>query len=49
MENVRIRISFDLTQEEADALCASMFEPKPSTAAAQVVRRHIAKAKEEAK
>lgn len=42
METVRIRISFDLTQEEADALCDKMFEPKPSTAAAQVVRRFIA-------
>lgn len=33
-----VRISFDMTDEEAARLCALRFEPKPSTAAAQIVR-----------
>ena len=36
-----VRISFDMTDEEAARLCALRFEPKPSTAAAQIVRMAI--------
>lgn len=42
----KIRISFDIEEEEATALCAAKFEPKPSTAAAQVVRQFIAENRE---
>lgn len=34
----KVRCSFDLTKKEAEALCELRCEPKPSTAAAQVVR-----------
>lgn len=37
----RIRCTFDITQDEAEVLCAMRCEPKPSTAAAQVVRMAI--------
>ena len=37
----RVRCSFDLSEEEAKALCEMRCEPKPSTAAAQVVRMAI--------
>lgn len=37
-----IRISFKLTKDEVEKLCAKKFEQKPSTAAAQVVRQFIA-------
>ena len=39
-ENI-VRISFALTKAEADKLCASRCELKPSTAAAQVVRAFL--------
>ena len=32
-----VRCTFELTQDEAAALCAVRCEPKPSTAAAQAV------------
>lgn len=41
MENRKknmVRCTFELTQDEAAALCAVRCEPKPSTAAAQAVR-----------
>ena len=37
----RVRCTFDLTKEEAEVLCDLRCEPKPSTAAAQVVRMAI--------
>ena len=37
----RIRCSFDLTEAEAAAICDARCEPKPSTAAAQIVRKFI--------
>lgn len=36
-----IRCSFDLTEAEAAAICDARCEPKPSTAAAQIVRKYI--------
>ena len=38
-----VRCSFELTKQEAAKLCAMRCEPKPSTAAAQVVRLAIRK------
>lgn len=37
----RVRCTFDITKEEAAKLCDMRCEPKPSTAAAQVVRMAI--------
>ena len=37
----KVRCTFDLTKEEAEVLCDLRCEPKPSTAAAQVVRMAI--------
>ena len=37
----RVRCTFDLTKAEAAKLCDMRCEPKPSTAAAQVVRMAI--------
>ena len=37
----RVRCTFDLTKTEAAKLCDMRCEPKPSTAAAQVVRMAI--------
>ena len=37
----KVRCTFDLTKEEAAKLCDLRCEPKPSTAAAQVVRMAI--------
>ena len=37
----KVRCTFDLTKKEAEALCDMRCEPKPSTAAAQVVRMAI--------
>ena len=37
----KVRCTFDLTKKEAEALCEMRCEPKPSTAAAQVVRMAI--------
>ena len=37
----KVRCTFDLTKKEAEALCELRCEPKPSTAAAQVVRMAI--------
>ena len=37
-KSTMVRVSFELTKEEAERLCAIRCEPKPSTAAAQVVR-----------
>lgn len=34
----KVRCTFNLTRREAEALCKMRCEPKPSTAAAQVVR-----------
>ncbi len=34
----KVRCSFDITESEAQKLCELRCEPKPSTAAAQVVR-----------
>lgn len=39
----RVRCTFDLTKAEAAKLCDMRCEPKPSTAAAQVVRMAIRK------
>ena len=44
----KVRCTFDLTKAEAAKLCDLRCEPKPSTAAAQVVRMAI-KADAEAK
>ena len=40
---VKVRCTFDLTKKEAEVLCDMRCEPKPSTAAAQVVRMAIRK------
>ena len=37
----KVRCTFDLTKQEAAVLCELRCEPKPSTAAAQVVRMAI--------
>ena len=37
----KVRCTFDLTESEARKLCDMRCEPKPSTAAAQVVRMAI--------
>ena len=37
----KVRCTFDITKEEAAKLCDMRCEPKPSTAAAQVVRMAI--------
>ena len=37
----KVRCTFDLTENEARKLCDMRCEPKPSTAAAQVVRMAI--------
>ena len=37
----KVRCTFELTKEEAQRLCDLRCEPKPSTAAAQVVRMAI--------
>ena len=37
----KVRCTFDLTKAEAAKLCDMRCEPKPSTAAAQVVRMAI--------
>ena len=39
----KVRCSFDLTKAEAAKLCDMRCEPKPSTAAAQIVRIAIKK------
>ena len=39
----KVRCTFDLTKAEAAKLCDMRCEPKPSTAAAQVVRMAIRK------
>lgn len=39
-----VRCTFELTAEEAAKLCDIRCEPKPSTAAAQVVRKAIKEA-----
>lgn len=41
MKKKTVRCSFELEVEEARALCEMRAEPKPSTAAAQVVRLAI--------
>ena len=40
-EKKMVRCTFELTEEEAAKLCDKRCEPKPSTAAAQVVRMFI--------
>ena len=40
-EKKMVRCTFELTEEEASKLCDLRCEPKPSTAAAQVVRKAI--------
>lgn len=40
-EMAKVRCTFELTKDEALTLCALRCEPKPSTAAAQVVRMAI--------
>lgn len=42
-EKKTVRCTFEITQKEADKLCDLRCEPKPSTAAAQVVRMAIRK------
>lgn len=42
-EEDKVRCTFELTKEEAQKLCDLRCEPKPSTAAAQVVRMAIRK------
>ncbi len=37
----KVRCTFDLTRSEAAAICDARCEPKPSTAAAQIVRKFI--------
>jgi len=39
----KVRCSFELSESEAKKLCDMRCEPKPSTAAAQVVRMTIKK------
>ncbi len=39
----KVRCTFELTKDEAAKLCEMRCEPKPSTAAAQVVRLAIKK------
>ena len=39
----KVRCTFELTKGEAEKLCEMRCEPKPSTAAAQVVRLAIKK------
>lgn len=39
----KVRCTFVLTKDEAEALCDLRCEPKPSTAAAQIVRMAIKK------
>lgn len=41
--NDKVRCTFELTKDEAAKLCDLRCEPKPSTAAAQVVRLAIRK------
>lgn len=41
--NDKVRCTFELTKDEAAKLCDLRCEPKPSTAAAQVVRLAIKK------
>lgn len=43
-EKKTVRCTFELTNEEAAKLCDIRCEPKPSTAAAQVVRKAIKEA-----
>ena len=40
-EEDKVRCTFELTKKEAQKLCDLRCEPKPSTAAAQVVRMAI--------
>ncbi len=42
----KIRCAFNLTEAEAAAICDARCEPKPSTAAAQIVRKYIKEGKE---
>lgn len=37
----KVRCTFELTKGEAMAICDARCEPKPSTAAAQIVRKFI--------
>lgn len=37
----KVRCSFELSEKEAEKLCEMRCEPKPSTAAAQIVRMAI--------
>ena len=49
IKNKMVRIAFELTEDEADELRSMRCEPKPSTAAAQVVRLAIRKKTEDGK
>jgi hypothetical protein len=40
-----VRCTFELREDEAQAICEARCEPKPSTAAAQIVRLSIRKGK----
>ena len=40
-EKKMVRCTFEISEEEAKTLCDKRCEPKPSTAAAQVVRMFI--------
>lgn len=42
----KIRCAFNLTEAEAAVICDARCEPKPSTAAAQIVRKCIKEGKE---
>ena len=42
-KEAKVRCTFDLFESEAQELCEMRCEPKPSTAAAQVVRMAIKK------
>jgi len=37
----KVRCTFELTNDEAAAICEARCEPKPSTAAAQIVRLYL--------
>lgn len=43
-KEAKVRCTFDLSKKEAQKLCEMRCEPKPSTAAAQVVRMAIKEA-----
>ena len=48
-EKKMVRIAFELTEDEVDELSSLRCEPKPSTAAAQVVRLALRQKTEDGK